>query len=151
MLSPILLKALECAPSAFFHIIDDVRSERYHDRVEADRFDLVEMVAHIADIEDTFLDRMRLAHEQPGAAVQGFDPTERASEKHYASRDLHHELEVYRNRRNDTLDFLRNLQPGEEDRTILHSEWGELTIAQIAQSLAFHDLYHLEQASRYLR
>lgn len=151
MLSPFVIKALEVAPSAFFHVIDDVRPERYRDRVEAERFDLVEVVAHLADLEDVFLDRMRLAHEHPGSPCVGFDPGERCIEKHYGTRDLHHELEVYRNRRNDTLDFIRNLQPGEETRSIQHPMFGELTIATMVGNIVAHDLYHLEQASQYLR
>ena len=151
MLSPMLMTALERAPSAFFHVIDDVRPEKYHDRLEADRFDLVEMVSHMADIEDVFLDRMRLAHEHPGSDVAPYDPDARSKEKHYETRDLHHELEVYKNRRNDTLDFLKNLGEGEATRSIKHPVMGEITIAAIAQMLVCHDVYHLEQASRYLR
>lgn len=151
MLSPFVIKALEVAPSAFFHVIDDVRTERYRDRIEADRFDLVEMVAHLADLEDLFLERMRLAHEHPGSDCPVIDADHRCTEKHYATRDLHHELEVYRNRRNDTLDFLRNLQPGEETRSVKHPAYGEMTIATIVGNTVAHDLYHLEQASQYLR
>jgi uncharacterized damage-inducible protein DinB len=151
MLSPLVLKGLEVAPSAFFHVIDDVRPEKYHERVAADRFDLVEMVAHLADFEDIVLERMRLAHEHPGSECMAIDPDARAAEKRYASRDLHHELEVFRNRRNDTLDFLKGLQPDEEARCVVHPAAGELTIADIAQNLLGHDVYHLEQASKYLR
>ncbi|MGV3615913.1 MAG: DinB family protein [Fimbriimonas sp.] len=151
MLSPFVLKGLEVAPSTFFHVIDDIRPEKYRERLEEDRFDLVEMVAHLADFEDLFLDRMRLAHEHPDSECVSLDPDARATEKHYATRDLHHELEVFRNRRNDTMDFLRTLQPGEETRCVKHPVMGDLSIEAIANSLLGHDMYHLEQASRYLR
>lgn len=151
MLSPILLMGLECSPSAFFHVIDDIRPERYADRVEADRFNLVELVAHLADLEDVFQDRLRLAIEAPGTTAVGFDPMERAQEKHYGTRDLHHELDVYRNRRNDTIDILKNLKPGDESKTIHHPKFGEMTVIDIANGIVAHDMYHLEQASRYLR
>lgn len=151
MLSPFVLKALAVAPSAFFHVIDDVRAERYRDRIDPDRFDLVEMVAHLADFEDLILERMRLAHEHPGSDCPTFDPDARCEAKHYATRDLHHELEVYRNRRIDTLDFLGNLQPGDEAKCVNHPHFGELTIATIVGNLVAHDLYHIEQASQYLR
>jgi hypothetical protein len=151
MLSPFVIEALEVAPNAFFHVIDDVRAKRYRDRIEPERFDLVEMVAHLADLEDLFLERMRLAYEYPGSECSNIDPDARCTEKHYTTRDLHHELEVYRNRRNDTLDFLRNLQPGEEARAVQHPTLGELTIATIAGNTVAHDLYHLEQAAQYLR
>lgn len=151
MLSPFLIRALELAPSAFFHVIDDVRPEKYQERLGADRFNLSEMVAHIADLEDVYLERMRLALEKPGSAIEGLDPDARAEAKSYATRDLHHELEVYRNRRNDTLDFLKNLNPGDEKLTVKHPHFGELTITDLAINVVTHDTFHLEQASRYLR
>lgn len=151
MVSPIVLAGLECAPSAFFHVIDDVRPERYTDRVDADRFNLVEMVSHIADLEDVFQDRLRTALEHPGSSVESFDPAARAEEKHYGTRDVHHELEVFRNRRNDTVDLLKNLQPGDAAKTFVHPKYGEMSIRELASAIAAHDLYHLEQASRYLR
>lgn len=151
MVSPFVLKSLELGPSALFNIIDDVRPEKYRERLGDDRFDLVEMVAHVADLEDVFLDRLRLAKEHPGSEVPGIDPTVRAVEKNYAERDLYHELEVFRNRRNDTLDFLKNLEPGEDKGTVILPMFGEIDIAFIAAGILAHDLYHVEQASRYLK
>lgn len=151
MLSPFVLHGLEVAPQALFNIIDDIRPEKYREKLAEDRFDLVEMVAHMADLEDVFLERLRLAYEHPGSASQGIDPAARAIEKNYAERDLYHELEVYKNRRNDTMDFLKNLQPGEEKRTIIHSMLGETDIAFLASNILAHDMYHVEQAARYLR
>ena len=151
MPSRFVLKALELSPSAFFHVIDDVRPEKYRDRIAPDRFDLVETIAHLADLEDLVLERMRLACEHPGSTCVEIDPDARAMEKRYAERDLHHELDVFRNRRNDTLDFLANLPAGEETKSIVHPAYGEISIEYIAHSMLAHDMYHLEQASQYLR
>jgi len=143
--------ALSLTPSALIRIIDQVKPDRYADRLPINRFNLSEMVAHVADCEEVFQDRMRLAHEFPGSNVEGFDPDERAKSHHYADKDLHHELDVFDNRRRDTVDFLRSLKPEDWKKTVKHSQYGEMSIAMMASIIIGHDVYHLEQASQYMR
>jgi uncharacterized damage-inducible protein DinB len=143
--------ALSLTPATLTRIIDQVKPDRYSDRLPVDRFSLSEMVAHIADCEEVFQDRMRLAHEHPGSHVEGFDPDERARTHHYADKDLHHELVVFENRRRDTVDFLKSLQGEDWSKTVKHSQWGEMTIAVMASIIIGHDVYHLDQASQYMR
>ena len=143
--------AIEHTPTILRRLLDDVRPERYAERLAEDRFTLVEMVAHMADWEDLFLDRMRLAYEQPGSTVLLYDEGQRAIEKRYAERDIQHELDVFENRRRDTVDFLRNLAPDDWGRIFVHPERGELTIQDQVTMLLGHDLYHVEQVTQYLR
>lgn len=148
---PPYILAIEYTPSALRRIIDCVHHERYAEKLDADRFSLLEMVAHMADAEDILLNRMRLAHEAPGSTVEPFDEGQRAIEKHYSTRDLQHELDVFENRRRDTLDFLEGLAPEEWSKAFQHPERGTMTIQDQVTMLLGHDLYHLEQASHYLR
>jgi uncharacterized damage-inducible protein DinB len=143
--------ALEHTPVTLRRILDDVRPERQTERVAEDRFTLLEMVAHLADWEDLFLDRMRLANEKPGSPVEVYDEGARATEKRYAERDLQHELDVFENRRRDTLDFLRGLSAEDWQKTFVHPERGTMTIQDQVTMLLGHDLYHLEQATQYMR
>jgi uncharacterized damage-inducible protein DinB len=143
--------AIELTPSALRHIVDGVADEKYTDRLSDERFTLVEVVAHVADFEVIFLDRMTLAHESPGSTVVAFDEGQRAIEKRYAERDIQHELDVFENRRRDTVEFLKTLSEEDLNKTIIHPEWGELSIKDQINFLQGHDLYHLEQAGRYLR
>lgn len=144
--------ALELTPAALRHIIDCVSPEKHKEPlVGTDRFNLTEMVAHMADSEDFFLDRMVLAHEQPGSTVEAFDAEERAKEKGFSERNLQHELDVFENRRHDTITFLKSLPEESWSKTVIHSELGEMSIAQMVANLTGHDLYHIEQAGQYLR
>lgn len=143
-------KVLSLTPGALKRILSEVRPERYGDRLAPERFTLSEVIAHIADLEDAFLDRMRLAHEYPGSDAPALDPDARAEEHHYANKELYHELQVFENRRRDTLDFMANLTPEEWQRTINHPGLGVISIEQIAGMLVAHDLYHVEQACQYM-
>lgn len=143
--------AIEHTPTILRRILADVRIERYSERLAEDRFTLVEMVAHMADWEDIVLERLRTAQEHPGSPVENFDEGARAIEKGYAQRDLQHELDVLENRRRDTLDFLRNLPAQDWNKAFVHPQRGEVTIQAQVSMLAGHDLYHLEQATGYMR
>lgn len=138
-------------PSTLIRIIDDVRPEQYDTTLEEGRFTLKEVIAHLADLEQTWLDRITIAIEYPGSEVENFDEEGRAIEHHYADKDIHHELEVFENRRRDTVDYLLRLADDDWNNTIKHPIHGEISILEIVQFITGHDLYHIHQVSQYLR
>lgn len=145
------LNSLENTPKTLVNIIDQVKPAKYGDHTDPNRFNLTEMVAHLADFDDVFLDRLRLAYESPGAQVTTFDLEERAKEKHYHSRDLHHELDVFENRRRDLIDFLSGLGPDDWNKKFKHPDLGETTIDEYAHIILAHDLSHLSHAAEYMK
>ena len=128
-----------------------MKPDKYGDHTDPDRFNLTEMVAHLADFDDIFLDRLRLAHESPGAKVESFDPDIRAAQKQYGSRDLHHELDVFENRRRDLVDFLSQLAPDDWNKQFYHPDLGKTTIDEYANIILAHDLSHLSHATSYMK
>ncbi|RYG23781.1 DinB family protein [bacterium] len=145
------LLALRHTPAILERILDDVSPARYGDRVSDDRFTLLEMVCHMADFEDIYLERMRAALKTDGIEVADVDEGQRAKDKHYDCRDLHKELEVLANRRRDTIDFLEGLTEDQLNRSFTKEGMGKVTIKEYLAILAGHDLYHLEQATWYLK
>ena len=145
------LLALAHTPAIFARILDDVPAERFGDRVAEDRFTLLEMVCHLADFEDVVLDRMRAARKEDGVAVPDWDEDAQAKAKKYDCRDLHRELEVFASRRRDTVTFLKELSDEEAARTFTKEGLGRVSVERYVAVVTGHDLYHLEQASRYLK
>lgn len=145
------LLALRHTPTILERILDDVPPERYGDKVAEDRFSLLEMVCHLADFEDIYIERMRAALKTDGVAVADVDEGQRAKEKHYDCRDLHKELEVFANRRRDTVTFLEDLSDEQLDRAFTKEGLGKVTIKEYLAILSGHDLYHLDQATWYLK
>lgn len=145
------LLALRHTPTILERILDDVPADRYGERVAEDRFTLLEMVCHQADFEDIYLERMRAALKTDGVEVADVDEGERAKAKKYDCRDLRKELEVFANRRRDTIDFLESLSEEQLGRSFTKEGLGRITIREYLAILSGHDLYHLEQASWYLR
>ena len=145
------LKSLALTPQTLSKIVDQVKPEHYNDVVDPDRFNLTEMVAHMSDFEDIFLDRLRLAHEAPGSTITPINPDARAEEKNYKTRDVHHELEVFDIRRRDMMDFFETLAEDDWQKTFKHPELGEVSIRDYAQIILAHDLSHVAHATVYMR
>jgi uncharacterized damage-inducible protein DinB len=147
-MNPYLL-SLQHTPTILVRMLDQIPSDRYKDQLGEDRFSLIEMVAHLADWEAIFLDRLQQTVEQPGSMIQAYDETERSIEKKYAERDVHHEAQVFANRRRDTLDFIAGLSTEQFQLAARHSERGEQSVYEQLFVMMGHDIYHLEQVSEY--
>lgn len=144
------VQTLAQTPTTLMRILQEVPRDRFDERPADDRFSLTEMIAHLADHEVIALDRIVKAVEADGVHVHGYDVDERAAEKDYASRDPHHELEVFGNRRRETFDTISKFDDIDMQKHFIHSESGPMTVAEAVSMLMGHDLYHLHQASEYL-
>ncbi len=136
-------------PAILVRMLDQISPERYTDVLQADRFNLVEVIAHITDWEDIVLDRLRQTVEHPGSTLVPFDEGQRAIDKNYMSKEPHHELEVFANRRRDTVSFLEELPVEKWSLSAVHPERGVLTVEDQANLILGHDVYHIEQLSEY--
>lgn len=145
------LLALRHTPTILERILDDVPADRYGERVGEDRFTLLEMVCHLADFEDVFQERFRAALKEDGAEVSDVDEAQRALDKKYGERDLRQELEVFANRRRDTVTLLEELSEEDLQRSFTKEGLGRVTLREYNALLLGHDLYHVEQATRYLK
>jgi len=58
-------------------------------------------------------------------------------------------LEVFANRRRDTVNFLEELPAEKWSLSAVHSERGVITVSDQATFLLGHDLYHIEQVTEY--
>jgi uncharacterized damage-inducible protein DinB len=138
-------------PVTLTRIIDCVRPERYDEALEEGRFTLREVIAHMADWEETVLDRITKAVEYPGSTIEPFDEEARAVQHHYKDKDVHHELEVFENRRRDTVSYLLGLAEDDWNKTMVHPELGTRTVLEHVQMVVGHDMYHVHQLSQYMK
>lgn len=138
-------------PSTLIHLVDCIRPERYDEALDTDRFTLREIIAHLADWETVFLDRITQAVEYPGSTIEGQSEDQRAIDHHYSTKDVHHELEVFENRRRDTVAYLLGLAEDDWAKSAVHNEKGEQTVLEMVQFIVGHDMYHIHQVSEYLK
>ncbi len=148
-MSPYAL-AIRHTPVILERIVDEVPMERFGEQLAPDRFTLAEMVAHLADFEETVLDRLVIASEKPGSTIENFDEEARAIEKNYAGKSIRHEIDTFATRRRETILYIESLPEEKWSNTIVHPSLGTMSIADLLCSLHGHDLYHIEQVSAYM-
>jgi uncharacterized damage-inducible protein DinB len=119
-------------------------------RPDPARFTLREVVAHLADWEEIFLDRMTRTREQDQPSLQGYDEGQVAIDHDYAHSDPHANLARFRAGRAAMVTVLRSISDTEWERIGRHTEIGPISLEAQAILVAGHDGYHTSQVAQWL-
>ena len=120
-------------------------------RPAPDKWSVVEILAHLADVEMVTGWRLRSILGSPGTPIQAFDQDAWAAAGQYAKRDPQKSLEQFRVLREANLALLKSLSPEQRKLFGLHAERGEESIERLTQMIAGHDINHLKQIESILR
>jgi uncharacterized damage-inducible protein DinB len=142
-----LFSALSSTADCLEAMIGRIEPERLGIATHPGRFSPTEVVAHMADWEKRWLDRMRRAKESPGVKVEVWDEGELAEQLGYAKMDARDRLTSFRASRERTLSFLRALSSEDWNLHFEHPENGRMSIEDQAAMMLGHDHYHLDQLS----
>ncbi|HYH63480.1 MAG TPA: DinB family protein [Urbifossiella sp.] len=112
-------------------------------RPVAGRWSTLEVLAHLADFEPVFVERMKrvLAYDVPPLAAA--DETAFSQALRYHDRDAAEELAVIEATRASAARLIRGLTPEQLARTGVHSARGVQTLEQIIRSVTGHIAHHL--------
>ena len=107
------------------------------------KWDIREILCHLADCEITFAFRMRQAVAEEHHTIQPFDQDRWASA--YSAYDTKGALDLFRSLRDWNLKFVA-AQPQEVfTKPLTHPERGTMTFRTLVETIAGHDLNHLKQ------
>src|SRR6185503_10796958 len=107
------------------------------------KWDVREILCHLADCEITFAFRMRQAVAEEHHTIQPFDQDRWATA--YAAYDLESALDLFRSLRDWNVKFV-SAQPAEVfSKQVTHPERGTMTFRTLIETMAGHDLNHLNQ------
>ena len=110
----------------------------------------LEIVCHVRDTDEVFLDRIQLVLAVDEPPFFPSDPDRWARERQYLRADVGEALAAFRARRADTVRFLRGLSPAQLERAGVHATRGRMTVRDIVGIMAWHDDNHLDQLKRAL-
>jgi len=147
---PYLFPGLELTPKTLSRLVSQVPEKRYDEHTDPNRFTLREAIAHLADWEPIFLQRIQAGVDKPGAEIFGMDEGQRAIEKNYGSWDIQESLRIFAEARAQTVRYLKALTADQWKTTVTHNEKGPMTAYDQANMLLGHDIYHMEHASQFL-
>jgi hypothetical protein len=110
-----------------------------------------EVICHLRDNEEWFLERMRLIVAMDLPRFIATNPDRWADERQYLTNDAAVALAAFTRRRRETLDFLGTLAPDAWARAGVHIDSrGRRTIDEFLSVMAWHDDNHLDQLRRAL-
>jgi hypothetical protein len=130
------------------HRVDAARLAR---RPAAKSWAPTEVICHLRDNEEWFLERMRLIVAMDLPRFVATNPDRWADERQYLANDGILALAAFVRRRWETLEFLRQLEPDAWARAGVHVDSrGRRTIDEFLSVMAWHDDNHLDQLRRAL-
>ena len=137
--------------AAYERGIEDLRSavagmtsEQVHARPVPGKWSTLEVVAHLADTEIYYTDRIErtIALERP--LLMGVDERPYPDRLHYQSLDLAEQLALFTALRRHVTRILRLQPPEVWQRTAVHSETGLVTLRQLVFQAVRHVRHHLK-------
>jgi hypothetical protein len=141
---------LEATPEILRGLMTELTEEDARWKPAPDRFSIAEVLAHLSHSEgqcyrmrlDRFLAETRPEFE-PDDAQMYLD--------FYMDADPENAFDQFEVQREGNVEYLRGLSAGAGDRVALHKEYGEITLAQMLNEWALHDLGHIRQIAELAR
>jgi len=144
------LDLLEATPDILRGLMTELNEEDARWKPAADRFSVAEVLAHLSHSEGHCY-RMRLDRFMTETRPE-FEPDDAQMYLDlYRDADPEDAFAQFEKQRENNLEFLHDLPAGAGDRTALHREYGEITLAQMLNEWALHDLGHIRQVAELVR
>ena len=144
------LDFLMATPGILRGLMAELSEEEARWKPVPERFSVAEVLAHLAHSEEHCY-RMRLDRFM-GETRPEFESDD--AQMHldlYRGADPEEAFDQFKDQRESNLEFLRNLPDGAGERVALHREFGEITLAQMLNEWALHDLGHIRQIAELVR
>jgi hypothetical protein len=142
------LTVLRGTASKIVQLTGQTGKERLGRRPAPAKWSVREIVAHLADCELVFAFRLRQTLAEDHPTIQPFDQDRWAAR--YAVYDFAAALRLFEATRVWNILLIDGATSAERQRTTTHPERGAMTFWTIVETMAGHDLNHLQQIERNL-
>ena len=135
------IEVMSKSPARFAELLNQFPAEQIEAKPAPDKWSIREVMCHMADCEVAWSWRLRLILEQYHPQLQPFDQD--AWAKVYSKYKLQQARMTFDALRVWNLQFLSALTEDDRKRPARHPERGELTLWNIVETIAGHDLHHI--------
>lgn len=118
-------------------------------RPHADRFTLREMIAHLADWESVWFERVRRIESEDSPFLPSIDESNVATVGNYAGRDPYESMQTFVQGRRELTSYIETLSAEVWLRPAHREFVGDIDFLQLIAMIAGHDGYHLKQVCEY--
>ncbi len=137
------LRVLASTARRLEKLVDELGPQRAGAAPAPGKWSAREILCHLADCEIAFAFRLRQALGENNHVIQPFDQEKWAA--NYSAYEMRDALTTFGAVRNWNLVLLRSLSPEVHAKPLSHPERGAMTFYTIVETMAGHDLNHLEQ------
>jgi hypothetical protein len=137
------LEQISLTPGRLRALLETIGPQRARLAPAPGKWSFREILCHLADCEIVFAFRIRQALAQPHHVIQPFDQDLWAA--NYAAYDAASALAVFTAVRNWSHNLLQSLPPEAFSKTLTHPERGAMSLQVLLETMAGHDLNHLNQ------
>jgi uncharacterized damage-inducible protein DinB len=134
-------RVIASTPQRLMELLDGLTEAQTEARPAAGKWNLREIIAHLADCEIAWSWRLRQAYGEPHAVLQSFDQDTWAPV--YAAYSLAEAIGCFKALRKWNIAFIGALTPADRAKPVTHPERGEETLWTLVEIMAGHDLHHL--------
>jgi DinB superfamily len=146
------LAVLEQTPIIIEKIIWAASEEQMNWKPAMDRWSISEVLAHLADVESVgFRERIQNMLDKDNPQLEAYDQNAAYASGKYTGGKPRENLKKFCHERDRSLSWLRYVPAGMVTRTGQHAEFGQITIGQLMNEWAFHDLGHIRQIAELYR
>jgi uncharacterized damage-inducible protein DinB len=110
----------------------------------------LEVLGHLNDFEDVFIQRAKITVEQENGALPFPKPDDLALEHQYNTLSIESVMESWKSRREALIAYLKERAATDWERIAMHPVRGPLTLFDQLTLVTMHDSLHLEQMTRTL-
>ena len=142
-----ILRALEHFPTEYKRVILDPSSPEALVRPAFDGgWGIVEILPHLKDWEEIYLDRVRSILTEDNPALPGFDDTLWSIERDYRAQDPLENYAAFTDLRGQLVALLRGAAPEDWEREGIHGYHGNISLLWLADRICDHDEEHFQQS-----
>ena len=132
-------------PELLAQLIEGMPETKLQKRPEPNKWSVAELLAHLADAEIGSSWRYRQMIEHNGCPLSPYDQQLWNTLGRNASRRPADSLQLFRLLREANLHMFEQLTEEQWGRHGIHAERGEMSVRDLMQQIAGHDLNHMEQ------
>ncbi len=146
------LPVLEQTPIIIEKIVWAANDDQMHWKPAMDRWSISEVLAHLADVEVVgFRDRIQKMLDKDNPHLEPYDQNAAYTEGKYSSGKARENLKKFCHERDRSLSMLRYVPATMISRAGNHGKIGKISIGQLMNEWAFHDLGHIRQIAELYR
>lgn len=146
------LSQLKNTPEILETLLDDLSEDEAVWKPARDRWSIAEVMEHLSHVEGHgFRSRIDAMIGGTRPILPTYDQEALSAAGQYSGRDMEESFEHWRDQRETNVEFLLTLKDDDGKREGVHEKFGTITVGDLLNEWAFHDLGHVRQIVELLR